>query len=129
MSLSILPRAGDPGGAPAAQQQLQTIINDVLNVVMIVYGEGPDIERVLEVVVGRAAADPANVRRAVWCPDPAVLSKEQKKGYFRANKVAVSVGLEDKVADALSLDEAQSGFSVERAFLRAEAQTPADAGN
>ena len=129
MSLTILPRSGDPGGAAAAQHQLQTIINDVLNVVMVVYGEGPEIERALEVVVGRAAADPTNVRRVVWCPDPGVLSKDQKRDYLRAKKVAVSIGLEDKVADSLNADEAQSGFSVERAFLRAEAQTPEDAGN
>lgn len=127
MALTILPRSGDPGGAAAARVQLQTIINDVLNVVMIVYGEGPDIERVLEVVVGRAAAKP-QLRSAVWCPDPDVLSEEQRKSYTRKNKVAVSIGLEDKVADALDLDEAQSGFSVERAYLRAEAQTPTDPG-
>lgn len=128
MALTILPRSGDPGGADAAQQQLQTIINDVLTVVIVVYGEGSKIERAIEVVVGRAMAKP-QIRRAVWCRDPDVLSKDQKKKYFRAKKAGVSIGLEDKVADALDGDEVRSGFSVERAFLRAEAQTPDDAGN
>jgi hypothetical protein len=123
MAITILPRANDPGGSTAAQAQLQTVLDDVLTVVMIVYGEGVDIERVIEVVVGRATAKPL-IRLVVWCPDPTVLSKDQKKSYFRANKVAVAVGLADKVAAALDIDEAQSGFEVEGAYLEAEAQTP-----
>ena len=121
MAITILPRAGDPGGAAAAQTQLQTVLDDVLTVVMVVYGEGTDIERAIEVVVGRATAKPL-IRRVVWCPDPAVLSTDQKKSYFRNGKVAVSVGLGDKIADALDIDEAQSGMTVELAFARAEAQ-------
>jgi hypothetical protein len=121
MAITILPRADDPGGAPAAQVQLQTIIDDVLTVVMVVYGEGADIERVIEVVVGRATAKP-QIRRVVWCPDPTVLSVQQKKNYFRTNKVVVSIGLADKIAEALDGDEAQSGLCVEKAFASAEAQ-------
>jgi hypothetical protein len=126
MSLTILPRATNPGGAQAAQIQLQTVIDDVLSVVAVVYGEGPEIERVLEVVVGRATAKP--IRRAVWCPDPSVLSPTQAKRYARKNKVVVAIGLQDRVASALDLDEAQSGFEVESAYLRAEAQTPTSPG-
>jgi hypothetical protein len=128
MAITILPRTGDPGGAPVAQVQLQTIIDDVLSVVMVVYGEGTDIERVIEVVVGRATAKP-QIRRVVWCPDPTVLTAAQKKNYFRHNKVAVSVGLADKVADALDIDEAQSGMTVELAFAKAEAQGKSDNDN
>ena len=121
MAITILPRAGDEGGKAVAQAQLQTVIDDVLNVVMIVYGEGTDIERVIEVAVGRATAKP-QIRRVVWCPDEKVLSAKQKTDYFLENKVAVAVGLADKVAKALDIDEAQSGMSVEIAFLKAEAQ-------
>ncbi len=125
MAITILPRAGDPGGASAAQVQLQTVIDDVLNVVMVVYGEGLDVERVIEVAVGRAAAKP-QLRRVIWCPDPGVLSAKQRKSYFRNNKVAVAIGLADKIAEALDIDEAQSGMSVELAFAEAEAQGTSD---
>ena len=128
MAITILPRAGDTGGATAAQVQLQTLIDDVLNVVIIVYGEGEDIERVIEVVVGRATAK-AQIRRVVWCPDAGVLTSQQKKDYFRANKVAISVGLADKIADALDIDEAQSGMLVELAFAKAEAQSKFENGD
>jgi hypothetical protein len=121
MAITILPRTTDPGGTSAAQAQLQTVIDDVLNVVMIVYGEGTDIERAIEVVVGRATAKP-QLRRVVWCPDPTVLSTKQKANYFRDDKAAVSIGLADKIAKDLDLLEAQSGLSVERAFLEAELQ-------
>jgi hypothetical protein len=129
MAITILPRTGDPGGAIAAQVQLQTVIDDVGNVVMVVYGEGPDIERAIEVAVGRATIDPPQNRRVVWCPDSSVLSTRQKKDYFRANKVAVAIGLADKIAEALDIDEAQSGMSVELAFAAAEAQGKADNDN
>ena len=128
MAITILPRSGDPGGAPTAQTQLQTVIDDVLNVLIVVYGEGPDIERVIEVVVGRATAKP-QIRRVVWCPDTTVLTAKQKKNYFRKAKVAVSIGLADKIAAALDIDEAQSGMSVELAFADAEAQGSGDNGN
>jgi len=121
MAIMILPRTTDPGGNSTAQAQLQTVVDDVLTVVMIVYGEGTDIERAIEVIVGRATAKP-QIRRVVWCPDPTVLSTKQKTSYFRDNKVAVSIGLADQIATELDLVEAQSGLSVERAFVKAEAQ-------
>ena len=121
MAITILPRTTDPGGSSGAQAQLQTAIDDVLTVVMIVYGEDTDIERAIEVAVGRATAKP-QIRRVVWCPDPTVLSTTQKTNYFRDNKAAVSIGLADKIAKDLDLAEAQSGLSVERAFLEAELQ-------
>ena len=116
MAITILPRAGDPGGVLTAQVQLQTIIDDVLSVVMVVYGEGPDIEQVKDVVENRAIDN----RLAVWCPDPTVLSAKQKRNYFRKNKVAVAIG--GKIAEALDIDEAQSDMSVELAFAKAAAQ-------
>jgi hypothetical protein len=76
---------------------------------------------VIEVVVGRATAKP-QIRRVVWCPDESVLSATQRKNYYRKGKVAVAIGLSDEVAETLDIDEAQSGFLVEQAFLEAEVQ-------
>ena len=123
MALITLPRSNDPGGATEAQVKLQAAIDDPLTVVMILYGEGPDVERALETCTGRALAMPA-IRRVVWCPDPGVLSPQQKKSFFRANKAAVSIGLADSIAESLSLDDAQVRIDVEGAFLAAEAQKP-----
>ena len=117
----ILPRSGDPGGAAEAQIRLQSAIDAEFTVLMIIYGEGPDIERVIEVCDGRALAKPA-IRRVVWCPDPTVLSADQKKNYFRKDKVAVSVGLSNILAEALPLEKAKARIFVEGAFLEAEGQ-------
>lgn len=121
MAITILPRSTDPDGE-TAPVQLQTIIDDPLTVVMVVYGEGNDIDRVIEVVVGRATAKP-EIRRVVWCRDVAVLSTDQKKNYFRKDKVAVCIGLSNKVDSALDIDEAQVALMVEEAFLEGEADT------
>lgn len=123
MALITLPRVNDPGGTPEAQAKLQAAIDEPFTVVIIVYEEGPEVEHVLETCTGRALAKPA-IRRVVWCPDPSVLSPEQKKNFWRANKAAVSVGLADTVADALTLKQAQVRILVEGAFLAAEGQTP-----
>jgi hypothetical protein len=125
MPLLTLPRAGDPGGADAARVQLQTVIDDTLNVVLVLYGEEPafDIRQALDVAVGRASAK-SEIRRVVWCPDPDVLTDDQRASYFRKNKVGATVGLADRVAATLSLKEAQDGLKVELAFLEAESQTP-----
>jgi hypothetical protein len=125
MALTILPRTTDPGGAPTAQAQLQTIIDDPLTVVVIVYGEGVDVERAIEIAVGRATAKP-EVRRVVWCPDPSVLSADQAKRYSKKNAVIVAIGLENKIADSLDADDSQSIALVEKAFLNAEAQSQED---
>jgi hypothetical protein len=121
MILTILPRSDEAGGNAEAQTKLQTLIDDVLTVVLIIYGESPDTRRILEVAVGRGEAKP-QIRRVVWCPDPSVLSKEQKRDYTKKDKVVVVIGLADKIAAALDNDEAQSGLEVEIAFCDAEAQ-------
>lgn len=125
MAITILPRTGDSGGVAAAQAQLQVLIEDVRTVIAIVYGEGPEIERVIEIAVGRATIPtiPPDLRRVVWCPDETILSSEQKKKYFRKNKVVVFVGLADEIAEALDIDEGRSGLSVELGFQKAAAQS------
>lgn len=121
MLLTILPKSTDDGGAAAAQVKLQTLIDDVETVVMIVYGEGAEINRVIEIAVGRADVGPY-IRRVVWCPDVTVLSAEQKSSYYSKNAAAVTVGLADKLAAALNLIRAQMPLQIELAFTKAEAQ-------
>jgi hypothetical protein len=121
MILTILPRATEGGGAAEAQVKLQTLIDDVLTVVLILYGETPETKRMLEVAVGLAEVKP-QIRRVVWCPDPSVLSKEQKRDYMKKDKVAVTIGLANKIAAALDIDEAQFAMEVRIAFAKAEAQ-------
>jgi hypothetical protein len=123
MALTILPRDGEP---IAVQTQLQTIIDDVLTVVIVICGEDAGVDRVVEIAVGRATKKP-DLRRVVWCPNCKLLSDEQLKRYFRKNKELTAIGLADKVAAALTIDEAQSGAEVELAFLAAEKQTPESA--
>lgn len=125
MALTTLPRSTDTNGTITAQIQLQTIIDDVLSIVMVIYGEGAEYDRIIDVVVGRATAKP-EIRRVVWCKDVAVLSAAQKKSYFRNGKVAVAIGLSNKVDASLDIDEAQVGILVEEAFLKAEAGTDAN---
>lgn len=121
MVLTILPKSTDDGGAAAAQVKLQTLIDDVETVVMVVYGEGAEINRVLEIAVGRADVEPY-IRRVVWCPEVAVLSAEQKSSYYTKDAAAVTVGLADKLAASLNLTRAQMPLQIELAFAKAEAQ-------
>ena len=123
MALIILPRSGNPGGATEAQIKLQAAIDDPLTVIMIVYGEGPEVEHALQTCAGRALAKPA-IRRVVWCPDPEVLSVQQKKNVWQSGMGVVSVGLADKLADALTIKRAGVRLFVENAFITAEKQLP-----
>jgi hypothetical protein len=118
----ILPRASEgPSAIEEAQRKLDGAIADPLTVVLIVYGEGAQTERALEVCAARASVKPA-IRRVVWCPDPSVLSASQKRDYFRANKAAVTIGLKDSVANSLPASKAMVRHFVEQAFLKAELQ-------
>jgi hypothetical protein len=121
MILTILPKSGDDGGAQAAQVKLQTVIDDVETVVLIAYGEGPEINRVIEIAVGRADVEPY-IRRVVWCPDSSVLSAEQRASYFQKDKAVVTIGLADKIAGALDIVRAQLPLHIELAFSKAETQ-------
>ena len=123
MALITLSRKDDPQASAFAQGQLQAIIDQVSNVVMVIYGDDPETNGIVDMAVGLATSKP-QLRFVVWCPNPKVLSDDQKQKYFRKGKVAVSIGLQDKVAKALNSDDAQDGFEVELAFLAAEAQKP-----
>lgn len=120
MSLIILPRNTGTDACIQAQNKLKAAIDDPLTVVMIVYGEGPEIEEALGICVARASVK-SMIRQVVWVPDPTVLSAEQKAEYFESNKVAVAVGLNDKAAASLSKAKAAAKIYVEQAFLKAEA--------
>lgn len=121
MSLIVLPRNDSSETAAEACTRLLEQIRDPLTVLMLVFGDGPDVEAVLEICVARASTK-GLVRRVVWIPDPEVLSPDLKRDFLRAGKVAVVVGLDDKVAETLTVARAKARFSVERAFLVAEGQ-------
>jgi hypothetical protein len=121
MSMIILPKAGEPGGAAQAKEEFQAALADDFTVILIVYGELPDVERPLEIATARAAANPA-IRRVVWCQDPAVLTAQQRQDYFDSDAIAVSVGLADKLAYVVQKKFAEFRSEYEKAFLTAEAQ-------
>lgn len=120
MSLIVLPRNTGVSAAEGARRKLIAAIDDPLTVVMLVYGEGPDIEKAIEICVARASVK-APIRRVVWIPDASILTPELKKQYHRAGKAAVAVGLSDKVVAALTKTRAKGRIFVEEAFLQAEA--------
>lgn len=123
MTLIVLPRNTDASAADDARRKLLGAIEDPITVVMLVYGEGPEIERAIEICVARASVKGA-IRRVVWIPDPSVLDDDLKRRYFRSGKVAVAVGLDDKVAAGLTKIQAGGRIFVEDAFLAAEGQRP-----
>lgn len=123
MAFTKLVTSDDPKGAAFAQGQLQATIDRLLNVALIVYGDGPDQDNIVSLARELSGSKPA-IRDVVHCPDPTVLSAEQKKSYFRNGKTVVAIGLQDKVARALDKDTALDGFELELAFLAAEAQKP-----
>lgn len=117
--MSLLICRKNPGETDLqVQTRLQTIIDDPFIAVLIVYGEGPDIDQAIQVCVARAALR-IDLRRVVWVPDPDILSAEQKKQYFRKNKAAVMIGLDDKIAAQLTPDEASVILLVDSAFTDA----------
>lgn len=123
MAFTKLVTSDDSRGAAFAQGQLQATIDRLLNVALIVYGDGPEQDDIVSFARELSGSKPA-IRDVVHCPDPTVLSAEQKKSYFRNGKTVVAIGLQDKVARALDKDTALDGFELELAFLAAEAQKP-----
>jgi hypothetical protein len=122
MALIILPRKSDSDIAEEeAQQKFKTAIDDPLTVLMVVYGEDSDTPKILEVCCARASTKAA-IRRVVWIPDTSVLCDEQKKKYWLAKYPAVSIGLDNKRAKALTKAKAKVAIYVEQAFLHAESQ-------
>ncbi|HTF89489.1 MAG TPA: hypothetical protein VK843_13840 [Planctomycetota bacterium] len=118
MSVVLLPRAGDPDGIALAQAKLSACIEDPFSAVMIVSGESPDIDSVIEVGSARASLDPLR-RTVVWVRDLDVLTAEQKADYAADGTVAAFVALNDKVAVRLKLVKAREKFWVEKAFTDA----------
>ena len=121
MSLIVLPRNTGPDAVEEAQQKLQAAIADPLTVVMLVYGDSPDIDKALEICVARASVKAA-IRRVVWIPDASVLSDEQKARYWINGKAAVAIGLDDKAGASLTKAQAEARIYVEEAFLDAESR-------
>jgi hypothetical protein len=123
MAFVKLVSSNDPRGAAFAQGQLQSTIDRILNVALIVYGDGPEQEEIVSLARELASSKP-EIRDVVHCPDPSVLSPEQKRHYFRNGKTVVAIGLQDKVAKALGKTDALDLFELDLAFLAAEAQKP-----
>ena len=121
MSLIVLPKNGDAEKAEKAQRKFEAAIDDPLTMLMVVYGENPDTDRILEVCCARASVKAA-IRRVVWIPDPKVLSAKQRASYGPGTSAAASIGLENKIARRLTKSRAKVPIYVERAFLTAESQ-------
>ena len=121
MSLIVLPKNDGPEIAEEAQRKFQAAIDDPLTVLMLVYGEGPDNGKVLEICCARALTKPL-IRHVVRIPDPTVLSDEQRQKYGPKTSAAASVGIDDKIAKRLPRSRAKVKIYVERAFLAAEKQ-------
>ena len=118
MAIVVLPKSTDPNGTADAQARLQAEIDDPFHAVMIIQGEGPDINRVVEVGTARASIAPLR-RRVVWAPDPDVLTDEQKEDYSPNGQVAAFIGLDNKVKQRLKLAQAQITAFVDQAFTMA----------
>ncbi|MEO6709521.1 MAG: hypothetical protein ABI054_03235, partial [Planctomycetota bacterium] len=97
---------------------LEACIDDPFSAVMIVSGEGPDIDTVIEVGSARASLDPLR-RTVVWVRDLGVLTAEQQADYAADGTVAAFVALDDRVAVRLRLIRAREKFWVEKAFTDA----------
>ena len=121
MAMIILPKNTDPETAAEAQHKFKAAIDDPFTVLMVVYGDSPGTDRILEVCCARASVK-AHIRRVVWIPDPTVLSNEQKRKYWKKTYAAVAVGLDDKVASKLTKVEAKGRLYVAEAFASAEGQ-------
>ena len=119
MAHVTLPKSSQPGAADAPEQ-LQQLINDPLSVTMLVFGEGPDVDKALKMSEDRASVK-SSIRRVIWIPDPSVLSAEQRTRYGVPGNTAVAVdGKHAEVAEALNDIQAQGALRVDRAFNLAE---------
>jgi len=121
MALIILPRNTGRADVTEARRKFKAAIEDPLTVLVVVYGEGPGTDRILEVCCARALVKPV-IRRVVWIPDPTVLTDKLRTKYWRQTCAAVSIGLDDQIAKELTPEEATIRLYVEQAFLHAEGQ-------
>ena len=118
MTLVILPRSTQPDGKALAQAKLEMCIADAYAAVMIVNGEGPAIDTVIEVGCARASLDPLR-RTVVWVRDVKVLTAKQKADFAGAGVAAAFIGLKDKVVDSLTAAKGAQKYWVEKAFTKA----------
>lgn len=118
MAIIVLPKTTDPNGTADAQSRLKAEIDDPFSVVMIILGDGPSINRVVEVGTARASISPLR-RRVVWVPDTGVLTQQQMQDYSPNGEVAVFIGLDNKVNSRLPLAQAQIAIFVEQGFTNA----------
>ena len=124
MLLIMLPRNENAETKTKAMHKFQAAVDDPLTVVLIVYGEREDTDRMLEVGTD-AATVKADIRRVLWVRDPSVMSAAQKKKYLPKNHSThpvVSIGLDDKRAMELTRAKAKVTAYVEQAFHDAESQ-------
>ena len=121
MARTTLPKSSDTDAA-RAPEQLQKAISDPLSVTMLVFGKGPNIDRILANVEARASVK-SSIRRVVWIPDPSVLSDEQRARYVSSDNVVVAVdGKHGAIAATLTGSKARGALRVDTAFNLAEKQ-------
>ncbi len=121
MLLIILPKNTGTEAVEEAQQKLDAEINNPLTVLMLIYGEGAEIDRAIQICTEAASVKP-NIRKVISIPDHTVLTIEQKRRFMHPIKPVVSVGLNNEIAIALEVFESQEDVYVEEAFNSAEAQ-------
>jgi hypothetical protein len=114
-----LPGAGEEG-AEHADDRLDRILAEDLNVVYVLLENDDDLKRMREIAIGVAAAKP-NMRRVVEA-DPAVLAPERVKEIRQGKKQIVGAvyGPDDAVAVRLRVGDALSKLKVIAAFAKAE---------
>lgn len=116
-----LPRNTGPDAVAEAERMFIAAIEDPLSVLMVVYGEEPATQRILEVCSDAVSVKP-DIRQVVWVSDLNVLTDDLKTKYWRPTCAAVSIGLDDNIARELTLAQAKVDIYVEQAFLHAESQ-------
>jgi len=119
MTLIVIPRADTQEDRAEAQGKFQAAVDDLVTVVLVVYGDAQGTDEILEVCLARASVRP-QVRRVVWVKDAAVLSTKQRTDYMQRNRVVVAIGLNDKMVDSLTRAKAKVRLYVEEAFTKAE---------
>jgi hypothetical protein len=120
MPLIILPLASELDGTASAQAKLKAEIDDPFAAILVVFGIGPEINRVVEVATARASLSPLR-RHIVWAPDTNVLTDAQREDLFPDKTVVAVIGLDNKVKVRLNLAKAQVPFFIEQAYTKAGA--------
>jgi uncharacterized protein YeaC (DUF1315 family) len=120
VSIITLPKNTGPDSCQDAQQKFDEALGDSFAAVMIIMGEGPDIDEIITICTQAADVKPST-RKVVWVPDLTVLTQEQKEKCIQS---VVVIGLDKNVAATLTKDQAKLDIYVEEAFTKGEAQGP-----